>query len=251
MNALPGFFRKSFSHGVHPPGSKEQTADLPTQRMPFVGRYVMPLNQHIGAPAKEVVEAGQRVDRGQLIAEPGAFVSTSLHSPITGWVRAVANRRFPGGVFARAIEIETDPYATQRLVPQRPADWRELAPEAFVSQVQSAGVVGMGGAAFPSHVKYSIPEGQQIDFQIVRGQILQKVRDLLLTNRKDSDFFFTVFSITTNMAVPNDVFHRQGNILLCFITDQLFEFFTVHGRNSNEARQRRTTRKSDSQWTCQ
>ncbi len=169
MNALPAFFNSSFSHGVHPPGFKEQTADLPTQRMPFVSRYVMPLNQHIGAPAKAVVEPGQRVARGQLIAEPGAFVSTSLHSPVTGWVRAVANRRFPGGTFARSIEIETDPYATQQLVPDSPEDWRGMTAEEFVNQVQSAGVVGMGGAAFPSHVKYSIPEGQQIDTLLVNG----------------------------------------------------------------------------------
>lgn len=172
MNALPAFFRNSlssFAHGVHPPGFKEQTADLPTQRMPFVGRYVMPLNQHIGAPAKAVVEVGQRVARGQLIAEPGAFVSTSLHSPVTGWVRAVANRRFPGGVFARSIEIETDPYATQRLEPRPPVDWRGLTPEEFIARVQRAGVVGMGGAAFPSHVKYSIPEGQHIDTLLVNG----------------------------------------------------------------------------------
>lgn len=169
MITLPALFNKSFSHGVHPPGFKEQTADLPVQRMPFVGRYVMPLNQHIGALSKEIVEIGQRVERGEMIAEPGAFVSTSLHSPVTGWVRAVANRRFPGGVFTRSIEIETDPYATQRLVPRSPAQWNDLTPEAFVSQVQSAGVVGMGGAAFPAHVKYSIPEGQQIDTLLVNG----------------------------------------------------------------------------------
>ena len=137
--------------------------------MPFVGRYVMPLNQHLGAPAIPLVAVGDRVRRGQLIAEPGAFVSTSLHSPVTGRVRAIANRRFPGGVFARSIEIETDPYATQRLE-QRPAvDWRDLTKDEFVAQVQHAGIVGMGGAAFPSHVKYSIPEGQHIDHVLVNG----------------------------------------------------------------------------------
>ncbi|MGB5451317.1 MAG: electron transport complex subunit RsxC [Sedimenticolaceae bacterium] len=169
MSALKDFFSRGFAHGVHPQGFKEHTADLPTQRMPFVGRYVMPLNQHLGAPAIPLVAVGDRVRRGQLIAEPGAFVSTSLHSPVTGRVRAIANRRFPGGVFARSIEIETDPYATQRLE-QRPAvDWRDLTKDEFVAQVQHAGIVGMGGAAFPSHVKYSIPEGQHIDHVLVNG----------------------------------------------------------------------------------
>lgn len=169
MKLLPTFFRRGFAHGVHPQGFKEQTADLPTQRMPFVNRYVMPLNQHLGAPAKPVVEVGERVQRGQLIARPGAFVSTSLHSPVTGQVRAIANRRFPGGVFARSIEIQTDPYATQRLDSRPPVDWRNLTRDEFVERVQDAGIVGMGGAAFPSHVKYSIPEGQRIDHLLVNG----------------------------------------------------------------------------------
>jgi electron transport complex protein RnfC len=169
LSALPAFLRRGFSHGVHPAGFKDRTADLPIQRMPFVGRYVMPLNQHLGAPAIPVVEVGDSVRRGQLIAEPGAFVSTSLHSPVTGRVAAIANRRFPGGVFARSIEIAADPYATQRLDPRPPADWRDLTSDDFVAQVQRAGIVGMGGAAFPSHVKYSIPEGQRIDHLLVNG----------------------------------------------------------------------------------
>ena len=169
MKLLADIFQRGFRHGVHPQGFKEQTADLPTQRMPFVSRYVMPLNQHLGAPAIPLVEVGDRVQRGQLIAEPGAFVSTSLHSPVTGRVRAIANRRYPGGVFARSVEIETDPYATQRLTARPTLDWHRLSPDDFVAQVQYAGIVGMGGAAFPSHVKYSIPEGQQIEHLLVNG----------------------------------------------------------------------------------
>ena len=169
MKLLPAIFERGFAHGVHPQGFKEQTADLPIQRMPFVSRYVMPLNQHLGAPAIPLVAVGDRVQRGQLIAEPGAFVSTSLHSPVTGWIRAIANRRYPGGVFARSIEIETDPYATQRLTARPTLDWHKLSADDFVAQVQSAGIVGMGGAAFPSHVKYSIPEGQRIDRLLVNG----------------------------------------------------------------------------------
>lgn len=169
MKLLADIFQRGFRHGVHPQGFKEQTADLPTQRMPFVSRYVMPLNQHLGAPAIPLVEVGDRVQRGQLIAEPGAFVSTSLHSPVTGRVRAIANRRYPGGVFARSVEIETDPYATQRLTARPTLDWHSLSPDDFVAQVQYAGIVGMGGAAFPSHVKYSIPEGQQIEHLLVNG----------------------------------------------------------------------------------
>jgi Na+-translocating ferredoxin:NAD+ oxidoreductase subunit C len=169
VKTLSTLLKRSFAHGVHPPEFKERTESLPIQRMPFVGRYVLPLNQHLGAPSKPVVEVGQRVTRGQLVAEAGAFVSTCLHSPVTGRVRAIANRRYPGGRFARAIEIETDPYATQRLHSSPPIDWKHLQVDDFIVQVQNAGIVGMGGAAFPAHVKYSIPKGQHIDHVLVNG----------------------------------------------------------------------------------
>ena len=169
MMALSTLLRRSFRHGVHPEELKERTESLPTQRIPFVGRYVLPLNQHLGAPAKPVVAVGERVRRGQLIAEPSAFVSTCLHSPVAGWVRAIASRRFAGGIFTRSIEIETDPYATQRLIPRSPIDWKALTTETFIAEVQKAGIVGMGGAAFPAHVKYAIPEGQHIDDILVNG----------------------------------------------------------------------------------
>lgn len=161
--------RRSFSHGVHPEHHKDQTADLPIQRVPFCKRYVMPLGQHIGAPAKPVIEVGQRVQRGQLIAEPGAFVSTALHSPVTGTVRDIGPHRYIDGNFRQAIEIEADPYATQQLPNPTPIDWQSLTIEQFIEHVQRAGIVGMGGAAFPSHVKYSIPEGQQIENLLING----------------------------------------------------------------------------------
>jgi electron transport complex protein RnfC len=137
--------------------------------MPFVGRYVLPLNQHLGAPAKPVVKAGQRVRRGERIAEPGVFVSTSLHSPVTGWVRAIGRRRYPGGLFSQAIEIEADPYATQRLEVKRPSSWRTLSLDDFVSVMQDSGIVGLGGASLPAHVKYSLREGFKIKYLIANG----------------------------------------------------------------------------------
>jgi Na+-translocating ferredoxin:NAD+ oxidoreductase subunit C len=167
--ALATLFRRSFAHGVHPNDHKVLTAGLPVQRMPFVGRYVLPLNQHLGVPAKPVVTSGQRVHRGERIAEPGAFMSTSLHSPVTGWVRAIGRRRAPGGQFSQAIEIEADPYATQRLDVEHPASWRSLSPDEFVSVLQDSGIVGLGGAALPAHVKYSLREGVRIKYLIANG----------------------------------------------------------------------------------
>jgi len=169
VNALAALFKRGFSHGIHPDELKDQTHALPTQRMPFVERYTLPVRQHLGAPARPVVKVGQRVQRGQLIAEPGAFVSTALHSPVTGWVRAVGRRRFPGGRYEQAIEVEADRYATQRLSVEPPPHWRSLSLEDFASLIQHSGIVGLGGASLPAHVKYSLREGVKIKTLIANG----------------------------------------------------------------------------------
>ncbi len=151
---------RSFRHGVHPDEHKEATAHLAIERMPFVDRYVIPLSQHAGKPAKPVVRVGERVRRGQLLAEPNGFVSTSLASPVTGTVRSLGVRRRAMGDLGDALEIEADPFASQAFAAADPLDWATLSHDDFVAEVQRAGLVGMGGAAFPSHVKYAVPEGR-------------------------------------------------------------------------------------------
>jgi Na+-translocating ferredoxin:NAD+ oxidoreductase subunit C len=169
MFSLASLLERGFAHGIHPPEIKERTADLPTQRMPFMDRYVLPLHQSLGAPPKPVVRVGERVRRGQVIAKPAAFFSTSLHSPITGWVRGIGSRRSPSGDFEQAIEIEADPFATQRLDPTPRPDWRRLSLEELSAEVQRAGIVGLGGASLPAHVKYSLREGVKIRYLIANG----------------------------------------------------------------------------------
>ena len=161
--------RRGFRHGVHPAQYKAQTVDLPIQRLPFGHRYVLPLGQHLGVPAQPVVSAGQQVRRGQLIAQPGGFVSASLHSPVTGWVRAIEPRRNVDGSLQPAIEIEADRYATQYLEPRPRSDRLALSLEEFIQELQGAGIVGLGGAAFPTHVKYTMPEGKHIHHVLVNG----------------------------------------------------------------------------------
>ncbi|MCA9672923.1 MAG: electron transport complex subunit RsxC [Myxococcales bacterium] len=159
---------RSFRHGVHPDGHKT-TADVPTRRMPFVERYVLPLGQHIGAPAKPVVSVGQHVARGEMIAAPGAFVSTALHAPVAGRIAAIAERRDPTGRLANAIEIEADPFSTQAMPTPRAVDADALTDDEFVALVQHGGLVGLGGAAFPSHVKYAPTEGKPVEWLVLNG----------------------------------------------------------------------------------
>jgi electron transport complex protein RnfC len=163
------FLPRTFRHGIHPEENKEETEHLPIARMPFVERYILPLSQHTGAPCRPVVKVGERVVRGQLVAEPGGFVSTTLHSPVTGRISAIAPRLHPNGKLTESIEIEADAFATQKLNGRPAIDWRGLSIDDFVGHIQRAGLVGMGGAAFPTHVKYKLPEGKRVRRLVVNG----------------------------------------------------------------------------------
>ena len=117
----------SFQKGIHPAESKDLTRSRVTERMPFVSEYVLPLSQHIGAPSKPIVEAGERIRRGQLIAEPAGFVSTALHAPVTGRVAAIELRLHPGGRMLPSIVLEADPYSSQEITPVAPIEPQRLS----------------------------------------------------------------------------------------------------------------------------
>ncbi len=114
------FGGRSFKHGIHPQGHKDDTEHLAVERMPFVGRYVMPLSQHAGAPSRPVVRAGERIERGQVIAEPGSFVSTTLHSPVTGTVKALAPGHHPSGLDTVHFDGATIPPTSFSASPRQP-----------------------------------------------------------------------------------------------------------------------------------
>ena len=158
---------RGFRHGVHPAEHKE-TAALPVVRLPFADTYVLPL-AHGGAPAKPVVQPGDRVRRGQLVAAPGGFVSTALHSPVDGRVVAIQPRPHASGRLVESLVIAADPLSPQRLQPAAPTDWAALSAEAFAARVQEGGIVGLGGAGFPTHVKYKLPEGRRVERLIANG----------------------------------------------------------------------------------
>ena len=160
---------KTFRHGVHPSENKERTSSRAIERIPFVKEYVMPLSQHIGAPSVPIVSVGQEVLKGERIADPGGFVSTTLHSPVTGRVTSLGPRLHANGKMMPAVTIEADPYASQRTQPQERPDPAKLDNRAFAKQLQDAGLVGLGGAAFPSHVKVQVPEGKKIEYVVING----------------------------------------------------------------------------------
>jgi electron transport complex protein RnfC len=161
--------RATFRHGVHPEEHKQATCGLPVERMPFVDEYVLPLSQHAGKPSVPIVTTGQRIRRGELVAEADGFVSAALASPVTGEVVGVELRPNPSGRRMPALVVRTDPFDSQELSPALSPPGDDIGPPDFALEVQRAGLVGLGGAAFPTHVKLLVPEGKQVQFVIVNG----------------------------------------------------------------------------------
>jgi electron transport complex protein RnfC len=157
----------TFRHGVHPPEQKG-TADRPLERMPFVDEYVLPLGQHIGAPSRARVSAGDDVQRGDVLADPGGFVSTALHAPVTGRVTAIELRLAPSGQRVPCVVLQADPWSSQE-VRGEPCDPAPLPRSEVVQRIQQGGIVGLGGAAFPAHVKLTPPEGRVLRHVLLNG----------------------------------------------------------------------------------
>ncbi len=166
---LPLSARATFAHGVHPAEHKEATHASVIERMRFADTYVLALSQHIGAASKPVVRVGQRVERGQLIAEPVGFVSTALHAPVAGTVAAIEPRPLPAGKSGLCIVVRRDPFDSQRFTDQITSRYPPGDADDLIQRVQHAGIVGFGGAAFPSHVKLSVPEGKRVRDVFLNG----------------------------------------------------------------------------------
>jgi len=160
---------KTFRHGIHPAEHKEQTQGHLIERMPFPAEVVLPLSQHLGAASKPVVNVADKVYRGQLIAEADGFLSVPLHASVTGRVTAIEKRCHPSGNLVEAIVIECDQSSPQTLFNERPLDWQHLSTANLIGTIQHGGFVGLGGAAFPTHVKFSVPEGKRVKFLLING----------------------------------------------------------------------------------
>ncbi len=159
---------KTFRHGVHPPESKDQTSGLATRQLPFAPLLEVPLLQHLGAPAIPVVREGESVARGQAIARPDGRMSVAMHAPATGTVRRIGLMPGINGRMIPGVAIEPHPASTQEVAGGAPCPL-EAEPAEILAAIQQAGLVGLGGAAFPTHVKLDVPEGRSVDALIVNG----------------------------------------------------------------------------------
>jgi len=143
-----------FRHGVHPPERKELTSGLPIRRMPFPGEVVLPLRQHAGKPAVLVVKKGDHVERGDPVGTADGWMSVPIHSSAAGTVTGVEWWPHIDGTMALSVRIAVDRYALQLPRPRLVPHWEGLATTEVVKAVQEAGVVGLGGAAFPTGIKW-------------------------------------------------------------------------------------------------
>ena len=165
------FSGRSFRHGVHPAQHKGQTARLPIRRMAFPARLVVHLDQFIGRPAMPCVRKGQEVVRGQPIAEAMGFMSVPIHAPATGVVRDVRLMPSLRGKPSMAVVIDVHEASSQRVRWARPPNDPEgMSREELIAAIQRTGLTGLGGAAFPTHVKYAQPPDDE------------RVPDLLVVN---------------------------------------------------------------------
>jgi electron transport complex protein RnfC len=164
MKGLP-----SFKHGVHPPENKDITAGIASRRFPFPREIILPLSQHIGRPAKALVGPGDRVERGDVIAKAEGFISSSVHATAAGTVKSIELWPHPGGGMAPSIRIEVDMNSTQMQRPRQVPKVEDVPDEDLSKEIGKAGIVGLGGAAFPSHVKFTPPKDQPVELLILNG----------------------------------------------------------------------------------
>lgn len=181
----------TFHGGVHPPEHKDATRDKKIEAAPLPSRVVLPLQQHIGAPLEVTVSSGDEVKLGTVVAKPSGFVSIPLHSSVSGKVKSISDFLHPSGVSMLSVTIESDGQDVweEGLDVRRDPD--SLDPAEIRRLIRDAGIVGLGGAAFPTHVKLSPPPDKKIDTFILNGaecepfltadfrQMMERAEDLI------------------------------------------------------------------------
>jgi len=175
LKGFPG--TGSFRHGVHPPDNKGLSGEMPVEVMETPQMVTLPLLQHLGVPCKQVVKSGQMVRYGEMVGEGEAFVSASLHSPVAGKVKKNTTVTLPNGMHLPAVTIQAQGEQVSPLKlwdEMRSKEWPRdcisiYDPSTIVKIIHSSGIVGLGGAAFPTHVKVTPNDTRMIDTLMING----------------------------------------------------------------------------------
>jgi electron transport complex protein RnfC len=160
-----------FHGGVHLPDEKELSNGAPSIALPLPKQLIVPLQQHIGAPSQPCVAVGDRVRKGQMLAKPQGYVSAPVHAPSSGTVAAIESRRIPhpSGLSASCVVIDTDGDDAWAELPEPIADFEQRESGELRERIRQSGIVGMGGASFPSSVKLNPGPDQPIQTLVING----------------------------------------------------------------------------------
>ena len=156
--------------GVHPEENKIST-DAVIEQMPLPKQVAVLMNQHLGAPATPIVAKGDKVKVGQMIAEAQAFMCANIHSPVSGTVNKIDVCKDMVGLNKTAIYIDVEGDEWMETIDRTPDIKREctLEPKEIVAKLKEMGIVGLGGATFPAHIKYNVPEGKKAEYLIINA----------------------------------------------------------------------------------
>jgi electron transport complex protein RnfC len=205
----------SFAHGIHPPEAKDDTRDLPIKQFPFAPVMIVPLSQHMGAPAQAVVREGQEVQRGQLIAEPDGFMSVAMHAPASGTVQRLGLAPSINGKMVPAVYLKPFPGSSQEVGAGQPCDLDKASPDDILAAIQWAGIVGLGGAAFPTHVKLKIPDDKSIDTLVINGVECEPylTTDHRVMMEQQADIFMGIRYLMKVTGAERTIIGVEGNKL--------------------------------------
>ncbi|HOJ17044.1 MAG: electron transport complex subunit RsxC [Ignavibacteriales bacterium] len=210
--SLFSFAKKTFRGGVHPFEHKEMTENLAFEIMPDPPTVIVPLSQHIGKQATPIVKKGSVVSLGSVVAEPQGFVSIPIHSPVSGKVMNIHREPNTSGYPKDAIIIQTDT-TIEGSEKFEPLNYETISGEAIRERVRIAGLVGQGGAAFPTFIKLSPPDGKKIDYVILNGCECEPylTRDYRLMLEKSEDVVVGLNLIMKAVGVENGIIGIEDN----------------------------------------
>jgi electron transport complex protein RnfC len=169
VNMITNNHVKSFLRGIHLEDYKDDTNHLAIKRFPFAPLLILPFNQHIGRPSIPIVKQGQEVTRGQMIAHADGDFSVALHAPESGIVKKLDLVPSSSGKMEPGIYLQSYPGSTQEVMEGPACNYQTATPEEIVNAIRDAGIVGLGGAAFPTHAKLIPPKDEPVDTVIING----------------------------------------------------------------------------------
>lgn len=202
---------KSFKGGVHPAENKIKTENLPFEVMPLPKQIVIPLAHHAGRPAKVLVKKGSEVKAGELIGEQDGFISSQIHSPVNGKVIKISKSINANGFLSESIIIEPNGNDEKNFLPA--LDFNSVSQQEIIERVKQAGIVGQGGAAFPTSVKLSPPKDKKIDYVILNGCECEPylTRDYRFMIERPKDIISGLKLIMKAVGVENGVIGIEDN----------------------------------------